>query len=119
MTQDQIKRRLLQKSSFILIDDFSAEDDPALLEEGIKPYLRDIYRDLLQRVWDPQASQLREMDRLTFVEYCKLPVIVGERLFTILDEDETGYIKEEQFAAGLSQLFFGDFHSRMRLCFRM
>lgn len=47
MTQDQIKRRLLQKSSFILIDDFSAEDDPSLLEEGIKPYLRDIYRDLL------------------------------------------------------------------------
>lgn len=59
------------------------------------------------------------MDRLTFIEYSKLPIIVGERLFSIMDRDDSGLIKEDEFVTTMSQLFFGDFHIRVKLCFQM
>jgi len=41
----------------------------------LKPYLRDLYKDLLIR-----SNQQEHVDKVTFIEYTKLPGIINDRL---------------------------------------
>jgi hypothetical protein len=73
-----------------VIDDFNPDDEGgnSLYEDHINPYLKELFKDLIQRCYDQKAIDARSMDLMTFIEYCQLPVIIGERLFIIHDEGE-------------------------------
>lgn len=94
------------KRNYILVDDFGKDDDPSLFEEHILPYLRELFKDLTQRCYDQKAVDTKQLDKMTFIEYCQLPVIIGERLFAILDTDASGLMSEAEFSLGLSSIFF-------------
>lgn len=65
-----------QKEEDVLhIEDFYAESDSKFVEQELEPYLRDLYKDLLIR-----SNQVENIDKVTFIEYTKLPGIINDRL---------------------------------------
>lgn len=49
--------------------------DNRFIEETFKPYLKDLYKDLLIR-----SNMDESIDKVTFIEYTKLPGIINDRL---------------------------------------
>lgn len=58
---------------------------------SLKPYLNDLYRDLLMR-----SNQSQHVDKVTFVEYTKLPGIINDRLHTMFSEAYYKSLKTNQ-----------------------
>jgi hypothetical protein len=71
--------------------------DPTLTEEfKIKvclPYFKDIYKDLASRSDDKSKG----VNKISFLDYCQLPGVIGERLFDILDFDRDSYLNSKEF----------------------
>ena len=65
---------------------------------------------------DRQIHILRGKCLLTF-QYTKLPGVLGERLFTILDEDQDSALDLKEFINGLFKIYFSSFDTKMQLCF--
>lgn len=59
---------------YINIEDFNEDVDQKFIETILKPYLRDLYKDLLIR-----SNQQEHVDKVTFIEYTKLPGIINDR----------------------------------------
>ena len=57
------------------IEDFDAAVDNTFINEELVPYLKDLYRDLMMR-----SSLENNLDKVTFIEYTKLPGIINDRL---------------------------------------
>lgn len=64
----------------MLSQEFSVE----FSEDHFKPYLCELYKDLVLRSEAPTRDQLfNSIDRNTFIEYCGLPLLLAERLFIV------------------------------------
>ena len=110
-----------------------------------KPYLTDLYKDLLMR-----SNQSENVDKVSFIEYTKLPGIINDRLHIMfsqayqrslvpaadgshspmrkaettpkkdLEEKKKGdYVTEKSFVDTFSTIFMGDLEGKMRFTFRM
>ena len=83
------KKPTLQNSSFskndnseinsqhdlLHIEDYDEKIDAAFINESLKPYLKDLFKDLLMR-----SNQPANIDKVTFIEYTQLPGIINDRL---------------------------------------
>jgi hypothetical protein len=78
-----------QQLKQIYVEDYSEErGDHILVRDYLKPYLRDLYADLVMRNvglnTSPKAgkpAQVMMLDKLAFISYTRLPLLVAERLF--------------------------------------
>ena len=77
-----------------------------LEKESFKLYLKDIWNDLSQRNIDKNVTGI---SKITFSAYYKLPGIISDRLFNVLDENNLGYLKSSDFIKGMTILFCEDF----------
>ena len=59
----------------IHVEDYDASIDAQFIREQLTPYLIDLYKDLLMR-----SNQPDNIDKVTFIEYTKLPGIINDRL---------------------------------------
>jgi hypothetical protein len=59
------------------------------------------------------------VDKFTFLEYSKLPGILGERMFQIMDENNDSVLDLKEFINGLFKVFFSSFDSKMQFVFDM
>lgn len=66
--------------NFIQVEEYNIKEDKDFLREEFIPYLKDIFDDLLIRRSTSKMVE-RKIDKATFLEYCNLPGILGERLF--------------------------------------
>ena len=57
--------------------------DKRFVEEVLQPYLRELYRDLQIR-----SNHDEHVDKVTFIEYTKLPGIINDRLYTMFATDD-------------------------------
>ena len=62
-------------NDLIQIEDFDETVDPEFIKKYLTPYLKDLYKDLLMR-----SSNQTAIDKVTFIEYTKLPGIINDRL---------------------------------------
>jgi len=69
-------------------------------------YLKEIYKDLSCRA---EATRKNGVTKLTFLDYMKLPVFIGEKLFESLDKDADSYLNSKEFVEGMGKLYLGDF----------
>jgi hypothetical protein len=60
---------------YIHIEDFDENIDETFVNDNLMPYLKDLYRDLMMR-----SSNPNHLDKVTFIEYTKLPGIINDRL---------------------------------------
>lgn len=118
--------------------------DNRFIEETFKPYLKDLYKDLLIR-----SNMDESIDKVTFIEYTKLPGIINDRLHYMfssqkesngnpiklspakLEEQKDMSEKEKEKAAqdarenvsmdsfvnNFTKIFIGDLDSKMKFCF--
>lgn len=63
------------QDQFLEIEDYDENVDKDFVNENLIPYLKDLYRDLMMR-----SSNSSHLDKVTFIEYTKLPGIINDRL---------------------------------------
>ena len=69
----------------MLIEDYSeARGDHLLARDYIRPYLRDLYADLVIRGVKTKAVRAQMLDVITFLNFTRLPLLFGERLYKVL-----------------------------------
>ena len=71
--------------------------------DALEVYLEDVWKDLSER--DPKKSI--GITKQLFLNYYNLPLIIGERLFKVLDTNNHSSLSEEDFVSGLLNLFLG------------
>lgn len=67
--------RSYDQSDVLQIEDFDETIDVKFVNENFVPYLKALYADLLMRSNNPN-----HLDKVTFIEYTKLPGIINDRL---------------------------------------
>jgi Ca2+-binding EF-hand superfamily protein len=59
------------------------------------------------------------IDKVTFIEYTKLPGIINDRFHYIFDEKKTGRIYQDQFVNHFVKVFLSDMDTKMKMTFKM
>lgn len=127
---------------FIHLEDYDANLDAEFVKEELVPYLRDLYKDLLMR-----SNQAEHVDKVTFIEYTKLPGIINDRLHVMFSENynkngcsptqavsslskgmsresmtekkKHEYVTMQSFIQNFTDIFIGDLNKKMRFTFNM
>lgn len=91
--------------------------DPTQTEEfKIKvclPYFKDIYKDLASRSDDKSKG----VNKISMLDYCQLPGLIGERFFHVLDADKDSYLSQKEFLYGLLGFYCSTFDQKVQLVF--
>jgi hypothetical protein len=77
------------------------------------PYFKDIYKDLRERSDAPDKG----INKVTLLDYAQLPGVLGDRFFCVLDQDNSAYIDEREFLAGLFRVFCSSFDEKADFVF--
>lgn len=56
-----------------MVEDYDAAIDSDFIKQKLTPYFTDLYKDLLMR-----SNQPDNIDKVTFIEYTKLPGIIND-----------------------------------------
>ena len=73
--------------------------------EAFTQYLKQVWKDLNSRSGDESSKGL---DKVTFKQYYNLPGIISERLFSVFDSENTGYLSLQNFTEKMLILFSSD-----------
>ena len=73
-------------NSFITIEDYNAEEDDVFIANKLVPYLSNLFDDLKMRSANNEKDP-NFLDKVSFVEYTKLPGIINDRLHTLFSEE--------------------------------
>lgn len=64
-------------------------------------------------------NKAKGINKISFINYCKLPGLLAERLFIILDADANNYLSQEEFQAGMLVFYCSSFDEKIKLIFNM
>lgn len=131
-----------QEDDFILLEDYDEDLDAEFVKDELIPYLRDLYKDLLMR-----SNQPEHIDKVTFIEYTKLPGIINDRLHVMFSDNynkdgcsptaavyslsktmtkeaiqekkKHEYVTMQSFIQNFTNIFIGDLNKKMRFTFNM
>ena len=73
--------------------------------EAFTQYLKQVWKDLNSRSGDESSKGI---DKVTFKQYYNLPGIISERLFSVFDSENTGYLSLQNFTEKMLILFSSD-----------
>ena len=117
-----------------------ANIDADFIREQLTPYLSDLYKDLLMR-----SNQADHIDKVTFIEYTKLPGIINDRVHVMFSENyfkqqnsmspqtspmsqsntkkglelkkKEEFVSEKSFIKNFTLIFIGDLDQKMKFTF--
>lgn len=118
LEQQNAPKRRVPRHAQIQIEDFS-ESEAQSLFEVIRPYLKDLYNDLNVRCIETDAISEKMIDKITFIDYTRLPVVIAERLFSIYDKSKSGLMSEQVFSTCMFRVFGSEFQVRSRIIFQL
>ena len=126
------------------MEDYDESIDAAFINDQLNPYLLDLYKDLLMR-----SNQPDHIDKVTFIEYTKLPGIINDRLHVMFSQNhykntnlqggasptspmspnntkkgletkkKEEYVSEKSFTKNFTTIFIGDLDQKMKFTFDM
>lgn len=73
--------------------------------EAFTQYLKQVWKDLNSRSGDDNT---KGVDKVTFQKYYELPGLISERLFSVFDTSNTGYLTLKEFTDNMITLFSSD-----------
>ena len=79
-------------------------------------YLREIYKDLANR---DESNKKRGILKMIFLDYIKLPIFISEKLFTVFDKDNDGFLNQKEFIYGMNRLYNSNFDETLKLIFEI
>lgn len=59
------------------------------------------------------------LDRITFIDYMRIPIVIAERIFGLNDKPKVGLMSEAVFAQCMTKILVGDFQTRAKFCFQL
>eukprot|EP00397_Hematodinium_sp_SG-2012_P002308 GEMP01002314.1.p1 GENE.GEMP01002314.1~~GEMP01002314.1.p1 ORF type:complete len:865 (+),score=115.34 GEMP01002314.1:73-2667(+) len=77
--------------------------------------VRSIFRNLTEHSTTPGKT----VDKTTFLKYFPLPGMMGERLFSVFDRDNSGAIDFQEFLTGMGLIYRGTVEEKKRFLFEM
>lgn len=78
-----------------------------------KAYLKYLWRDISDR----SDEKLKGIDKYSFYKYYKLPGVMTDRLFKVLNTSKSGYLSRKEFLHGMISLFTGNYKDCVKLIF--
>lgn len=97
----------------LVVPNFSEFESEKFKKEVAIPYFKDIYKDLASRS-DKKNSGI---NKITIIDYCRLPGILGERFFALLDANQDEYIDLREFVYILFKVYYSNFDAQVKLIF--
>jgi hypothetical protein len=61
----------------------------------------------------------RGINKVTFLEYCQLPGIIGERFFAVNDKNRDDYLDQKEFLYGMIDYFCFNIDKMLAIVFKM
>ena len=92
-----------------LISSFKVQDKTAF-----KNYLKEIWIDLSQRNND---KSINGISKITFSSYYNLPGLILDRLFNVIDSNQSNYLEASEFINGMIILFCEEFDLNSKFIF--
>ena len=86
-------------------------------KEAFAQYLKQVWKDLIGRSGDTNEAS-KGIDKVTFQKYYELPGLISERLFSVFDNDNKGYLSLNDFTSTMLTLFSSDFNDLLELIFK-
>ena len=80
---------------------------------AFKSYLKQLWNDLSKR----EKSIKNGIDRISFGKYYDLPGLISERLFSVFDLKNKGYLTVNDFTSSMIKLFSGDYDQLLHFIF--
>jgi len=63
------------------------------------------------------VENAKAVDKYTFIEYTNLPGVLGERVFSIFDDNGDSVLDAREFVNGLFKIYYSSFESKLRFVF--
>lgn len=95
------------------LDISSDADSTDLRKKVVIPYFKDIFKSLSESC----ADQEKHVDKVTFLQYTNLPGVLGDRIYSIMDEDGDGFLDLKEFINGLFKIYFSTFETKCQFVF--
>ena len=86
-------------------------------KEAFAQYLKQVWKDLIGRSGDTNEAS-KGIDKVTFQKYYELPGLISERLFSVFDNNNKGYLSLNDFTSTMLTLFSSDFNDLLELIFK-
>ena len=83
--------------------------------DAFKVYLATVWKDLTSR----SDNKYLGINKITFAKYYELPGIISDRLFNVLDSQQTEYLDLESFVRGMLVLFTKGFDELVKFVFSL
>ena len=91
-----------------IIGDFVVKNTTAF-----KSYLKQLWYDLSKR----ELNIKNGIDRISFGKYYDLPGLISERLFSVFDSKNKGFLNVNDFTSSMIKLFSGDYEQLLHFIF--
>jgi Ca2+-binding EF-hand superfamily protein len=78
------------------------------------PYFKEIFKDLVNRSDD----KLKGINKISFLDYCQLPGILGDRLFRLFDQNKDSYLSQREFLYGMLNFYCSDLDKKVHTIFK-
>lgn len=99
-----------------MIYGYDPELHPKFIKRVLKPYFKDIYKDLIIRV--PRGSD--GLDQNTFLQFTRLPELISNHVFKVFHpENNTQDLLMEDFANSMVKIYFSDFETKIKMAFNL
>ena len=80
--------------------------------DAFTQYLKQVWKDLKDRSGD---ETIKGIDKVTFQKYYDVPGLISERLFSVFDSENKGYLSLKDFTDNMINLFSSDLDKLLHL----
>lgn len=109
MTSKEKDIKIHFEDDIIEFIDISSDTEAAEFRKKVViPYFKDIFKSLSESSKDKE----KHVDKVTFLQYTNLPGVLGDRIYTIMDEDADGFLDLKEFIGGLFKIYFSTFEMK-------
>ena len=77
-------------------------------------YLKEVYKDLAER---SGTNRKKGVMKIFFLDYLKLPMFISDKVFSVLDKDNDGFLNSKEFILGMSKLYNGTYEETIQFIF--
>ena len=77
-------------------------------------YLKEVYKDLAER---SGTNRKKGVMKIFFLDYLKLPMFISDKVFSVLDKDNDGFLNSKEFILGMNKLYNGTYEETIQLIF--
>ena len=102
-----------QKIEKINLNDITNEYEVKNVE-AFSQYLKQVWKDLSSR----SKGEKEGIDKITFQKYYELPGLISERLFSVFDSSQSGFLSLNDFIYNMLTLFSSNFQKLIEFVFK-